>query len=104
MGDILGSGINVGAQYANIRGLYTEGDDISVDLDAWLSDLFTATVRLDRYLYTVNGNPEQFRTLTGSANILCRISRTVYALVNYDQVWDSVQDARRLFLELGVRF
>jgi hypothetical protein len=104
MSDIARSGINVGGGYAHIQGLYNTGDDVTMDLDAWISQRFSASVRVDNFRYTVTGQEDRLRTLTASASVSYTFSRLLYAMVNVDQVWDSIQDAQRVFCEIGVHF
>jgi len=44
------------------------------------------------------------RTITASATLSYVFTRYLYAMVNVDRVWDSVQNAQRVFLEIGVHF
>ncbi|MGB2957701.1 MAG: hypothetical protein WBG01_02750 [Bacteroidota bacterium] len=102
--DILRSSFDVGIRYAAIRGLYTDGEDIAIDIATWISQSLTAMLRLDRYEYDVVGQEGRLVTLTASANVSYRVSRSLYCLVNVEQVWDTLQDARRVYLEVGIHF
>jgi hypothetical protein len=104
MSDIARSGINLGGGYARIQGLYNTGDDVTLDLDTWISQRFSASVRLDNFRYAVTGQEDRLRTLTASASVSYTFSRMLYAMVNVDQVWDSIQDAQRVFFEIGIHF
>ncbi len=104
LNDILRSGFDVGIRYAAIRGLYTDGDDIALDIARWISQSLSVMARLDRYEYTVVGEEGRLATLTASANVSYRVSRSLYCLVNLEQVWDTLQDARRVYLEIGLHF
>lgn len=37
IGDVLNTDVNMGFQYSNIQGLYTEGNDYTVDIDRWIA-------------------------------------------------------------------
>lgn len=102
--DIRNTGISAGAQYTKISSLYTDGDDITADVSWWVTDRMTSSLRIDRYQYTALGESNALRTLTGSVSISYRISRSLYAMVFLDQVWDSIQDLRRVYLECGFHF
>ena len=102
--DVMGSQVNLGAHYANVQGLYTSGNDITFDLDAWIARSLSIGLRLDRYDYRVGEQRARFRTTTGTANIQYWVSRSLYGVVTMDQVWDASRTFQRLFLELGVHF
>jgi len=102
--DIRNTGISVGGQYTRIASLYTDGVDLTADISWWMTDQLSASLRLDRYQYTALGDVESFRTVTGSVSVSYRFSRSLYAMVFVDQVWDSLQDLRRLYLECGFHF
>jgi hypothetical protein len=102
--DVAGSQINLGAHYANIQGLYTSGNDMTLDLDTWIGGALSLGLRLDRYNYQVRDQTGTFTTTTGTANIQYRMSRSLYGVVTMDQVWDASRTFQRLFLEVGVHF
>jgi hypothetical protein len=43
-------------------------------------------------------------TTTAGGSINYRLSRVLYALMNFDKVWDTTRDTQRLYLEVGVHF
>jgi hypothetical protein len=104
VGDLFGSGFNVGTQYSTITGLYTEGTDFNVDMDRWVAQMIAVSAHYDRYAYTIKGQEgrQLTRTLGGSVN--CRLSRQLYAVVTYDQIWDTLRNSQRMFVELGWHF
>jgi hypothetical protein len=102
--DILESEVNFGVQYANIRGLYTEGNDLTLDLDRWVARSLSVSFRVDRYHYVIQGQALKLVTTTAGGSVNYRVSRSLYALVNFDQVWDTTRDTQRLYLEVGVHF
>jgi hypothetical protein len=102
--DIAGSGVQLGAGYARIEGLYNKGNDITADCDVWISRTLTAAVRVDHFRYTVAGQQDPLRTITASATLSYALTRSLYSMLNFDQVWDSVQNAQRFFFEIGVHF
>ena len=104
MSDILDSEIGLGAQFQNIQGLYTEGNDWTFDLDRWIAQSFSIGLRFDRYAYFLTGQTQRIVTTTGTVSMNVSILRSLYANVNYDQVWDTLRDTQRLYIELGVRF
>lgn len=102
--DIRNSGISVGGQYTKIASLYTDGVDVAADVSWWVTERLSATLRMDRYQYTALGESDALRTVTGSLNVSFRFSRSLYAMVFVDQVWDSIQNLRRMYLECGFHF
>jgi hypothetical protein len=104
VGDILGSEVNLGLQYSNIQGLYTEGDDYTVDIDRWIAQSLSISLRADRYNYSIRGQETKYVTTTAGGAINYRVTRALYAVVNFDQVWDTTRDTQRLYFELGLHF
>ena len=102
--DIRHSGISIGGQYTRIESRYTQGEDITTDISWWMTDALSASVRVDRYQYTALGEANALRTVTGSLNVSYRITRSLYAMVFVDQVWDSIQNLQRWYLECGIHF
>ncbi len=104
MSDVAGTDFNAGFQYLDIRGLYTEGKDIIVDLDRWISPSFSVSLRLDRYAYTLLYSDASEVSTTASANVNLRVSQAVYGLVSFDHVWDLGVRTMRIYTEIGLRF
>jgi len=102
--DIGRSGISVGGQYTRIGSRYTNGVDLTADLSWWMSDALSGSLRIDRYQYTVYAESTPLRTVTGSVNVSYRFTRSLYAMVYLDQVWDSIQNMQRWYLECGIHF
>jgi hypothetical protein len=104
MADLAGTGINAGAQYSDLTGVYTNGNDLTLDADGWITTDLSLMLRYDRYKYTVFGQQSQNVSTTGSAMLQWRISRSLFWMINYDRIWDSLRDSQRLMCELGLRF
>lgn len=102
--DILDSDINFGAQYQDIRGLYTAGSDWTLDADRWIAQSFSISLRLDRYRYFITGQDQRLVTTTGTVSVNFSLLRSFYSAVNFDQVWDTIRNTQRLYLEVGVHF
>jgi hypothetical protein len=103
-GDILDLDINAGAQYQDIRGLYTTGSDWTIDVDRWIGQTLSISLRLDRYRYLITGGSDRLVTTTGTVSVNVSIVRSFYAVLDFDQVWDTLRNTQRLYLEAGVRF
>jgi len=104
MSAIAGSEYNAGVRYMNIRGVYSNGDNITVDLDRTFFYALSVAARFDYYRYTLLTVNQTYTTYTATANINYRITRTVYSALNLDRVWDPTLNSYRLYLEAGVRF
>jgi len=104
VGDILDSDVNFGAQYQDIRGLYTTGNDWTFDVDRWIAQSFSISLRLDRYRYTITGGDQRITTTTGTVSMNYSMLRSFYAAVNFDKVWDTIRNTQRLYLEVGMHF
>ena len=102
--DVAGTGINLGGQYNDLTGVYTDGKDITVDADDWITRDLCLMLRYDRYAYTVVAQQSRYVSTTGSVMLQWRISRELFSIVTYEKVWDSLRDSERLMCELGIRF
>lgn len=102
--DLAGTGINLGGQYSSLTGVYTNGKDLTLDADGWITRDLSLMVRYDRYAYTVVGQQTRYVSTTGSAMLQWRVSQMLFWMINYDRVWDSLRDSQRLMCELGLRF
>jgi hypothetical protein len=102
--DILNSDVNFGAQFQDIRGLYTTGNDWTLDADRWIAQSFSVSLRLDRYRYVITGQDQRQTTTTGTVSMNFSMLRSLYAAVNFDKVWDTLRNTERLYLEVGVHF
>jgi hypothetical protein len=104
MSAIAGSEYNAGVRYMNIRGVYNNGDNITVDLDRTFFYSLSVAARYDYYRYTLLTANQTYTTHTATANINYRITRTIYSALNFDRVWDPTLNSYRFYLEAGVRF
>ena len=102
--DLLGSGFGLGAQYGTIDGVYTRGRDLALDLDRWITDALTATLRVDRFEYQQTDRNERHRTTNVSLTVSWRISRAWYAAFSGDRIWEDQLTTQRLYVELGMHF
>jgi len=102
--DILNTDISAGAQYQDIQGLYTTGHDLTFDVDRWIAQSFSVSLRLDSYRYIITGQDQQLRTTTGTISLNFAIFRSYYASMNFDQVWDTIRNTQRLYAEVGMHF
>ncbi len=104
VGDIFDTDINLGGQYQDIRGLYTTGSDWTVDMDRWIAQAFSISLRLDRYRYFLTGQDQRLVTTTGTVSLNISMLRSFYTMLNFDQVWDTIRTTQRLYVEVGMHF
>ena len=102
--DILNTDVSAGAQYQDIRGLYTTGHDWTLDLDRWIAQSLSVSLRLDDYRYVITGQDQRIRTTTGTISLNFALFRSYYASMNFDQVWDTQRNTQRLYAEVGLHF
>jgi hypothetical protein len=102
--DIIDSDVNFGAGYQDIRGLYTTGNDWTLDMDRWIAQSFSISLRIDRYRYTITGQDQRITTTTGTVSMNYSMLRSFYTAVNFDQVWDTIRNTQRLYVEVGMHF
>lgn len=104
MSGIAGSEYNSDVRYMNIRGLYTNADDITVDFDRTFFSFLSVAARFDYYRYILLAVNQTNATYTATANINYRITRTIYSALNFDRIWDPTLNSYRIYLETGIRF
>jgi len=104
LGDIGGIGLNLGAQYLKTRGLYTEGNDIAVNIDRWISGFASASVRFDRYTYMWAGSEGAAVASTLSGNLMLTPWKSLYVMLGTDRIWDPTLGSLRVLAEIGVHF
>ena len=104
MSGIAGSEINAGVRYMDIKGVYYDGTNITLDVDRSFLYSLSISLRFDYYTYTLLSNSQKYNTYTATGNINYRITREIYSALNFDQVWDSTMNSSRIYLEAGIRF
>lgn len=102
--DMLGTEIGASVRYADIIGIYSDGTNITVDVDRTFFYRLSVIVRYDYYAYTVLSNAASYITHTYTVSGNYRISKLFYTAVNIDRVDDSMMNSYRMFIEAGVRF
>ena len=104
MSDIARSGFSAGARYQKVRGIYTDGSDITVELDQSIAGNLFLGLRFDSYTFTQLEGSERSTITTASVNLNWLIARSWYATLTGDRVWNTGQDLYRLFAEFGIHF
>ncbi|MDP1677032.1 MAG: hypothetical protein Q8L88_09205 [Bacteroidota bacterium] len=104
MSDILGSEIGAGVRYAKIYGVYSDGDNITFDIDRTFFYSLTTSLRYDYFSYRILTLRQDYATHTATASVNYRISRTFYSSLSADDVMDKTMNSIRIFAEIGMRF
>jgi len=104
MSDILSSEISAGVRYARIVGVYSEGNNVTFDIDRTFFYSFTTSLRYDYYSYKILTLQQDYVTQTATASLNYRISRMFYSSLSADAVFDTNMNSVRVFAEIGMRF
>lgn len=104
MSDIARSGFSAGGRYQKVRGIYTDGNDITVEVDQSIAGNLFLGLRFDYYTFRELEGSDRSTITTASANLSWRIARSWYATLTGDRVWNTGQDLFRLFAEFGIHF
>ncbi len=104
MSDVLGTEIGVGVRYSKIIGVYSDGNNITFDIDRTFFYSLTTSLRYDYYSYRILSQQQDYATHTATASINYRISRMFYSSLSADGVMDKTMNSIRVFAEIGMRF
>jgi len=104
LSDIMETGVTAGGRYASIEGIYTKGNDFQADVNRWFSNAFSLGFRFDRYAYSVLTTSERLVTTTASVDINSSFAGSLYSLLSFDKVWDTVRNSVRIYYEFGMHF
>jgi hypothetical protein len=107
LSDIGGSGISLGGQYMRVRSPYTDGSDITGDLEYAPTGSLLLSLRWNQYAFALLGVDDQdgrvtIGTLTGSAS--WNVTRGWYVTLFVDRVRESDRLLYRVFMETGYHF
>jgi len=104
MSDILGTEISAGIRYAKIIGVFSDGNNFTIDVDRTFFYSLTTSLRYDYYSYKILSLQQEYVTHTATASINYRISRMFYSSLSADGVMDKTMNSFRVFAEIGMRF
>ena len=104
MSDVLGTEIGIGVRYAKIVGVYSDGNNVTFDIDRTFFYSLTTSLRYDYYSYRILSLQQDYATHTATASVNYRISRMFYTSLSADGVIDKTMNSARVFAEIGVRF
>lgn len=102
--DILGSEIGADVRYADIIGVYSEGKNVTFDVDRTFFYKLSVAVRYDYYRYTILTLKQTYTTHTATVNTSYRFSRSLYSSLALDGILDNTMNSFRIYAEIGYRF
>lgn len=102
--DVAGSGVGTGLRFSDIRGVYSEGVNVTFDVDRTFFDVLSFAGRYDEYRYRLVTADRNFVTRTVTVTCSYRITRSFYASASADRVFDDTMGMMRMFAEFGYRF
>jgi hypothetical protein len=104
MSDIAGTDASAGLRYARIIGVYTNGNNVTVDFDRPFFGSLSVSMRYEYFAYTFVSLQQSYTTHTVTANLNYRISRALYSSLTADRIWDPTMNSYRVYGEIGIRF
>jgi hypothetical protein len=102
--DLFGSGIDGGIRYTNFVGAFSDGDNISLDLDRSFWQNLTVELRYEYNKYNVPLFQQRYITQTVSADIFYQFSSSWFTSFNGDYLYDPTMTSFQFYGELGFRF
>ena len=102
--DILGSETGASLRYADIVGVYSNGTNITLDVDRTFFERLSAAFRYDYFKYTMLALKQTYTTHTITLNSSYRFSRSLYASLATDGIIDNTMNSLRVYAEIGFRF
>ncbi|NUN71319.1 MAG: hypothetical protein HUU02_16600 [Bacteroidetes bacterium] len=102
--DILGSEVGAGVRYADIIGVYSDGQNLTVDLDRTFFHTLAVSLRYDYYQFTILSLKQTYTTHTATVNSSYRFSRSLYSSLAVDGIFDNTMNSLRVYAEIGIRF
>jgi hypothetical protein len=102
--DLLQTEIGAGVRYADIIGVYSDGTNITVDVDRTFFNSLSLAARYDYYKYTVLTLKQTYTTHTVTLNSSYRFSKSIYSSLAVDGVLDNTMNSLRIYAEIGYRF
>ncbi|MFA6540997.1 MAG: hypothetical protein WCT99_05280 [Bacteroidota bacterium] len=102
--DIMQTEIGAGLRYADIIGVYSNGKNITLDLDRTFFYKLSLALRYDYYKYTILTLKQTYTTHTGTVNASYRFSRSLYSTLAVDGILDNTMNSVRVYAEIGIRF
>ncbi|MFA6439931.1 MAG: hypothetical protein WCX28_11525 [Bacteriovoracaceae bacterium] len=102
--DLLQTEIGAGLRYADIRGVYSDGTNITFDLDRTFFSAMSLALRYDYYKYSILVFHQSYTTHTLTLNSSYRFSKRLFSSFAVDGILDNTMNSVRVYAELGYRF
>jgi hypothetical protein len=84
--------------------MYAEGDDVALDVGAWLAPGFSVSFSADRFDHSLRAFRTRVITTTAGMGLNWNLFRSLYSAVNLDHIWEGGNRMMRGYLEMGVQF
>jgi hypothetical protein len=102
--DMVGSDIDGGVRYTNFVGAFSDGDNVSLDLDRSFGQNLTAELRFEYNKYHIPLFQQLYITRTALADIFYQLSSTWFMSINGEYLYDPTMTSFQFYGELGFRF
>ena len=102
--DILGSEVGADVRYADIIGVYSDGKNVTLDVDRTFFSKLSVSLRYDYYRYLILSLKQTYTTHTATVNSSYRFSRSIYSSLALDGILDNTMNSFRIYAEIGYRF
>ena len=102
--DILGSEVGADVRYADIIGVYSDGKNVTLDVDRTFFSKLSVSLRYDYYRYSILSLKQTYTTHTATVNSSYRFSRSIYSSLALDGILDNTMNSFRIYAEIGYRF
>jgi hypothetical protein len=102
--DLLGSEVDGGVRYSNFLGAYSDGDNITLDLDRSFGRSLTVELRYEYSKYHVSLLEQLYATQTVTADVFYRLSSAWFTSLSGDYLYDPTMTSFQFYAELGFRF
>ncbi len=102
--DLLGLGVGGSIRYTNMFGVYSNANDVRLELDDTFFDALDVTLSYDSYDIAVSILQQTYTTQTISGYLNYAFWRKWYSSLGVDDVIDPSMNSLRIFAEIGFRF
>lgn len=102
--DILQSGVSFNTRVSKNSGIYTEGNNLTFEMDRYFFESVSTSIRYDYYNFKILSTNKNYTTHTTTGSFNWRVSQLIYAVASMDYVTELNMRSIRFFGEIGVRF
>lgn len=102
--DLLDLGVEAGIRYTNLYGVYSNGNDVTLELGGTFFDVLDVSLSYDSYNISVSLLRQTYNTQTISGFLSYELSSSLYSSLGLDDVIDPTMNSFRVYAEIGLRF